>query len=136
MTKRWLSLVLVLTLLSTLFTGVAFAATSFTDGSITTAPADSPDTGRVRVTIAAPTGYPAGGSYQIYYNFGTSNVPDAASDNGSTLYTEPFVLDKAGTYMVKATAYVYKADGTLEGAYKATKTGIQVNTVAQSIAIN
>ena len=107
MTKRWLSLVVVLTLLSTLFTGVAFALAS-TAPSITAEPATTDPNGAYRVTITSGNTLGAGQTEKIYYSIGTTSPTAAPTTATGTLYEGAFLVSEAGTYYVQATAYLYE----------------------------
>ena len=109
MTKRWLSLVVVLTLLSTLFTGVAYAALTSKAPTIEVENATTDPNGPKRVTITSNnTGAIEGGAKEkIYYTIKKGSAP-ADPDTDSTLYTAPFEVSEAGTWYVKAISYLTK----------------------------
>ena len=112
MTKRWLSLVLVLTLLSTLFTGVAFAALTSNAPEITVEPATTDTNGPKRVTITSKnTSLAEGVTEEIYYTIQEGSAPADPTTN-SEPYTAPFEVSKAGTWYVKAVSYLYKGAET------------------------
>ena len=133
MTKRWLSLVVVLTLLSTLFTGVAFALAS-TAPSITAEPATTDPNGAYRVTITSGNTLGAGQTEKIYYSIGTTSPTAAPTTATGTLYEGAFLVSKAGTYYVQATAYLYEGS---EVAYKSSEVkSFTVAGTATTVKIN
>ena len=140
MTKRWLSLVVVLTLLSTLFTGVAYAVlpSPVQPPKITEENATTDPNGAKRVIITSEnTDYLTGGvTEDIYYTYSKGTAP-ADPDTNSYNYAEtgPLVLDQAGTWYVKAISYMYEgtttknstvaSSGPITVAGEATKVTIQ-----------
>ena len=140
MTKRWLSLVLVLTLLSTLFTGVAFAVTELTftakDNIIVTA-RTIPDDGTRTISFKIPS--PAnGGTVKLYYEYGLSTqiVPDPTASSEEWKSTaDDFVLDVAGTYIVKAAAYEFDAKGDVITS-KIVSEDVSIQTTVEKVSIS
>lgn len=132
MTKRWLSILLVLMLVIPSFGMTAFAV--ITPPVIESAAATDPDDGTRRVSIT-PTTATSGQSVKVFYTYGLKSSKPADPTASSPEYKTPFVLKDEGTYVVKAIAYYYTDKGVFAEKTAVASAEIQIGGVVKSLTI-